>query len=151
MSEKDLTPELIAKFVKFLKWVKAHPRGTWQDDPEIYAIYQVWITIIRDDLNLLDGKGTMRDVDGLSSYGELFLMKYCQEAKPARRRGRPRDPSIDRKQDERIRNARETGNYPKDKELAQAFNLTVPEVRRALDRDRKRAKSEEESKSEVEL
>ena len=78
-------------------------------------------------------------------------MKYCQEAKPARRRGRPRDPSIDRKQDERIRNARETGNYPKDKELAQAFNLTVPEVRRALDRDRKRAKSEEESKSEVEL
>ena len=147
MSERDLTPEVIAEIAKVLKWVKAHPGGSWKDEPEIYAIYKEWRDIIRNDLNLLDGKGTQRDVDGLSGPGKLFLQKHSRqsEAMPARRRGRPQDKTIDREQDRRIMDAWETRNWPTFKELAQAMNLEEREVKLAIDRERKRpAKLQEE-------
>jgi len=138
MSERKLPRKVIAEIVKLVEWVKAHPSGTWQDDPEIDGIYKRWRGLIRNGLNLLDGNGTMRGVDGLSCDGELFLLEHSREAMPARRPGRPPDETIDREQDRRIMDAWETGNYCNVKELAQAWNLDEREVKKALDRERKR-------------
>lgn len=140
MSEKDLPPEVIAEIVRVLKWVKAHPRSSWLDDPEVCDIYQKWRDLIRNDLDLLDGKGTQRDVDGLTSYGELFLLKHDgkSQATPTRPRGRPEDPTIDREQDRRIMDAWQSKSWPRYEDLANELGLPTREVEWAIDREEKR-------------
>lgn len=62
-----------------------------------------------------------------------------QEATPTKRlRGRPRSLEAERKADELVARAWETGNFPKYRDLARELNRTEREVKRAIDRHRKR-------------
>lgn len=71
----------------------------------------------------------------------LETMCEREEEKPLgtrRPRGRPRSPEAERKQDEMVARAWETGNFPKYRDLARELNRTEREIKRAIDRHRKR-------------
>jgi hypothetical protein len=140
MSENDLPPGVIADIVKVVEWIKANPRGELKDMQGLFDVYRKWRDIIRNDLKLLDGKGTQRSVDGLSSYGEVFLLKHRpkSEATPARKRGRPEDKTIDREQDKRIMDAWRSGHWRTFEELANELQLKTREVELAIGREKKR-------------
>jgi hypothetical protein len=146
MSENDLPPEVKADIVEVLRWMKAHPGGNWKDMQGLFDVYRKWRDIIRIDLKLLDGNGTFRSVDGLSSHGEVFLLKHAgkPEVVPVRKRGRTPDKTIDREQDQRIMDAWKSGRWRTYEKLANELHLTRREVKLAIDRERKRrAKSQD--------
>jgi hypothetical protein len=140
MSENDLPPGVIEDIVKVVEWIKANPRGELKDMQGLFDVYRKWRDVIRNDLELLDGKGTQRSVDGLSGRGEIFLEKHrpTSEATPARKRGRPPDETIDRKRDQQIMDAWQSGHWRTFEELAHELQLKTHEVELAIGREKKR-------------
>src|SRR5260370_29938823 len=102
MSENDLPPEVKADIGEVLRWMKAHPGGNWKDMQGLFDVYRKGRDIIRIDLKLLDGNGTFRSVDGLSSPGEIFLPQPGGKPKvvPGRKRGLTPDHTLDRTQNQ---------------------------------------------------
>jgi hypothetical protein len=146
MSENDIPPEVKADIVKVLEWIKANPRGELKDMQGLFDVYRKWRNVIRNDLELLDGKGTHRSVDGLSGRGEIFLEKHRRksEATPARKRGRPPDETNDPKQDQQITDGWQSGSWRTYEEFANELQLPTKEVELAIGRERKRrAKSQD--------
>ena len=80
--------EVVADIVSVLDWLKGNPGAHWCDMPlEISAQYTRWRDIIRGAPDLTDNLATFATVPGLSSFGELFILKHGPEteapSKPA--------------------------------------------------------------------
>jgi hypothetical protein len=82
--QEGYPPEVVADIVRVLEWIEAHPGGKWADMGDfLYAIYLKWQDIIRGTPSMLDGNGTQHTVDGLSSFGRIFLLRHRAEQQHA--------------------------------------------------------------------
>jgi hypothetical protein len=78
----------------------------------------------------------------IQAYNES-LQSASPNGLPAQKSRRGRVPDTDPKADEQIFNSWQSRAYKKHSDLATALNITLKEVRRALDRHRKRVRDEE--------